>query len=125
MTFDTVDMYPSGVQKMGRPTQTKEWYPNSPIAIIVKLPDIVLHSKSNAHGNVETNKRSWSGLNATVIQGEHNTESNESIAYNNGPMIVTKGTRIWSCTINQRGTLSSIGLSNENVTVIVHIDTTT
>jgi hypothetical protein len=97
---------------MGRPTLTKEWFPNSTIIIIIKPTDQIHFLKSNTHGNVETNNSGWSGLNATVILGHHHVIG--------GQVEVPQGVRIWTCVINQRGTLSSICLPNEEVTVIIH-----
>jgi hypothetical protein len=100
-------------KKSSRPSQSKELFLNSTISIHLKETDIIQKFTSNDNGNIRTNKRGWDAHNATVIQGEVNTHDNK--------IKVPAGVRMWSCKVYGGGIISSIGLKNEVVTVIIHI----
>jgi hypothetical protein len=100
-------------KKSSRPSQSKELLLNSDITIHIKETDIVQKFSTNDHGNIRTNKRGWDSHNATVILGD--------ITVDNYKIGVPAGVRVWSCRIYGGGIVSSIGLKNEAVTVIIHI----
>jgi len=99
---------------MPRPSKTEKWPNTSNITIHLNENDIVGYYSTNDKGCVNTNKRSYNNLTATVIYGN--------------PMIfedkieVDKNSQIWECIINNVGALSSIGndLKNIEVAVIIH-----
>ena len=99
-------------RKSNRPSKSKEYPLNSDITIHLNENDEIYHYKTDEHGNVRTNKRAWAGLNATVILGSFNSTD--------GRIFVPKGSRVWSCLISTSGRLSSIGLPESEVTVIIH-----
>ena len=99
-------------RKSNRPSQSKEWPQNSDITIHLNENDEIYHYKTDGNGNVRTNKRAWSGLNATVILGNFDS-TDEGI-------LIPKGIKVWSCLISTSGRISSIGLPDTEVTVIIH-----
>lgn len=98
---------------MGRPSHTKEWFPNNNITIHLKEKDEIHTYTTPVNSYIYTNKRAWDHLQATVIQGKHEVKASK--------LNIKAGTRIWSCQIYGHGIISSIGLPNEEVTVIIHI----
>jgi hypothetical protein len=99
---------------MPRPSKTEKWPNTSNITIHLKESDITGHYPTNDKGCVNTNKRSFNNLTATVICGN--------------PMIfedrieIDENSQIWECIINNVGALSSIGydMKNQEVVVIIH-----
>jgi hypothetical protein len=100
-------------KKSSRPSQSKELFLNSAITIHLKETDIIQKFSTNDNGNIRTNKRGWDAHNATVIQGDANIQEDK--------IEVPEGVRIWSCKVYGGGIISSIGLKNEAVTVIIHM----
>lgn len=100
-------------KKSSRPSQSRELFLNSTITIHLKETDIVQKFSTNDNGNIRTNKRGWDAHNATVILGDANVQDDK--------IEVPEGVRIWSCKVYGGGIISSIGLKNEPVTVIIHM----
>ena len=100
-------------KKSSRPSQSKELFLNSTITIHLKETDIVQKFSTNDNGNIRTNKRGWDAHNATVILGDATVLD--------GKLEVTERVRMWSCKVYGGGIMSSIGLKNEPVTVIIHM----
>jgi hypothetical protein len=99
-------------RKSNRPSQSKEWTQNLDVTINLTENDEIYQYRTDEHGNVRTNKRAWSGLNTTVILGDFNrTEIG---------IFIPKGIRVWSCLISTSGRVSSIGLPDTEVTLIIH-----
>jgi len=99
-------------RRSNRPSQSKELICNSDITIHLKENDELYHYKTDEHGNVRTNKRAWSGLNATVILGKVDRIDNN--------IFIKHGVKAWSCAISTSGRISSIGIPETDVTVIIH-----
>jgi hypothetical protein len=97
---------------MGRPSYTVEWINHPTLKIVIKNSDELWYGVTNIHGNAYTKIRAYEGRNATVIQGDHRQNGNS--------ILVRKSYKIWSCKIYSAGKVSSIGIPNENVTVIIH-----
>lgn len=100
-------------KKSSRPSQSKELFLNSKISIHLKETDIIQKFTSNDNGNIRTNKRGWDAHNATVILGD--------VTVTDGKIEVLEGVRVWSCKVYGGGIISSIGLKNEAVTVVIHM----
>ena len=97
---------------MARKSNSIEWKQHSDIKIKIKPLDEVIQKKTNNVSVTPLNKRGYAGLNATVILGLHEVVNNQ--------IVVKEGVRVWTCRIDQRGAVSSIGLPEVEVTVIVH-----
>jgi hypothetical protein len=100
-------------KKSSRPSQSKELFLNSTVSIHLKESDIIQKFTTNDNGNIRTNKRGWDTHNATVILGDVTVVDNK--------IEVPEGIRAWSCKVYGGGIISSIGLKNEAVTVIIHM----
>jgi hypothetical protein len=98
-------------RKSNRPSQSREWTQNLDVTIHLTENDEIYHYKTDENGNVRTNKRGWSGLNATVILGNFDRMCTG--------IYIPKGTKLWSCLISTSGRISSIGLPETEVTVII------
>ena len=99
-------------RKSSRPSQSQEWFPNSDLTIHLNENDEIYHYKTDEHGNVRTNKRAWAGLKATVILGTLNGTERS--------VLISREVRIWTCLISTSGRVSSIGLPDKEVTLILH-----
>ncbi len=97
---------------MARPSYTVEWINHPPLNIHIKDSDEFWYGFTDIHGNAYTKIRAYIGKNATVVQGEHKTEDQS--------IYISESFKIWSCKIYTAGKVSSIGLKNEYVTVIIH-----
>lgn len=104
---------------MGRPqdstkTKTSSWQTHNDLFLLPSDSDIIDYYTVDDRGYIQTNKRAYAGLNATVIIGKHKFEE--------GGIDIPKLAQIFSCEIGSRGALSSIGKehSGEEVTVIIH-----
>jgi len=100
-------------KKSSRPSQSKEMFLNNKITIHLKETDTVQKFATNDNGNIRTNKRVWDAHNATVILGNINIHDKK--------IDVPEGARVWACKIYGGGIISSIGVKNEVVTVIIHL----
>lgn len=89
-----------------------EWERHPDLKIPIKQTDEVIQKKTNNVSITPLNRRHYEKYKATVILGSHEPIDNE--------ILVEDGVRIWSCKIDQRGAVSSIGLPEVDVTVIVH-----
>lgn len=89
-----------------------EWERHPTLKIILTSSDEVIQKKTNNISITPLNRRNYEKFNATVILGFHEPIDNE--------ILVEEGVRIWSCKIDVRGAVSSIGLQDVEVTVIVH-----
>jgi hypothetical protein len=67
---------------------------------------------SDKNGNIQTQKRAYDGLKATVL---------ESNGINENRIESVKGMRIWACEINSRGGISTVGIPEKEFTVIIHL----
>lgn len=97
---------------MARKSNAIEWERHPDLKIPIKPSDEVIPKKTNIVSVTPLNKRHYEKFKATVILGFHEPIDNE--------ILVKEGVRVWSCKIDQRGAVSSIGLPKEDVTVIVH-----
>ena len=99
---------------MPRPSKTDKWPNTSKITIHLNENDIIGHYPTNDKGCVNTNKRAYSNLTATVIYGNPVILKDRIEVDNNS--------QIWECQINNVGALSSIGndFKNMEVAVIIH-----
>ena len=97
---------------MGKPSKSIEWKEHTDLKIKVKPTDEVITLSTNKVSVAPINKRRYEHLKATVILGKHTVH--------NGFIDVMEGVRVWSCVIDARGAVSSIGLPETDVTVIVH-----
>jgi hypothetical protein len=104
-------------KRSNRPSQSKEWFTNSDLTIHLNENDEIYQYRTDEHGNVRTNKRAWAGLNATVILGDLNRGTLNRTEMG---IFIPKGIRIWSCLISTSGRVSSIGLPDTDVTLIIH-----
>lgn len=98
--------------KIPRPTHTKEWIDHPNLSIHLKTSYNIWYGSTDNNGNPYTKIRAYVGKNATVIQGDHKI-MDQSI-------FVNESFRIWSCKVYAAGKVSSIGIKNEVVTVIIH-----
>lgn len=103
---------------MPRHSNSKTWPHNSKLTISKRPKDILIYTKTDGSGHVQTNKKTWGGFKATVILGTH-PESNNRI-------VAPAKTLIWTCDITSRGRLSTLThegktYSNEDVTVLIHV----
>jgi hypothetical protein len=99
-------------KKRSRPSQSKEWVTHSRLDLFLDDADELHHFTTDEHGNVQTKKRSWAKLHATVVHGTHITE--------NSHITIPPETPLWYCVISSSGRCSSIGLANTEVTLILH-----
>jgi hypothetical protein len=97
---------------MGKPSKSIEWKEHTDLKIKVKPTDEVITLSTNQVAVAPINRRRYEHLKATVILGKHTVH--------NGFIDVMEVVRVWSCVIDARGAVSSIGLPETNVTVIVH-----
>lgn len=101
---------------MSRKSHAIEWNIDPEIEIETKIKiepiDEVIQTKTNTVSVTALNKRAYEGHKATVILGKHKVTSHQ--------IVVREGVRIWTCKIDGRGAVSSIGLPGMDVTVIVH-----
>ena len=97
---------------MGKPSKSIEWKEHTDLKIKVKPTDEVLTLSTNKVSVAPINKRRYEHLKATVILGKHSVH--------NGFIDVIEDVRVWSCVIDARGAVSSIGIPMTEVTVIVH-----
>lgn len=98
---------------MGRPSYTVEWINHPPLILFIEDTDKLWYGTTNIHGNVYTKIRAYTGHNATIIKGDLKVKGDQ--------IFVNGSTKIWSCKIYSAGKISSIGLPNEYVTVIIHM----
>lgn len=99
---------------MPRLIKTEKWPNTSRVTIHLKSNDVVDNYTTNDKGCVNTNKRAYNNLTATVIDGN--------------PVIledkidVDENSHIWECIINNVGALSSVGndMRYQKVAVIIH-----
>jgi hypothetical protein len=96
---------------MGK-SKANEWKPLLKLKLEIEPTDVIIQSKTNTISITPLNKRGYTGHGATVILGHHKAVD--------GEIHVKKNTRIWTCEIGDRGAVSSIGLPEVDVTVIVH-----
>jgi hypothetical protein len=87
-------------KKRSRPSKSKEWITHSRLSLYLDDKDEVHHYTTDKNGNVQTKKRSWAKLYATLIEGTHK-EVEKSIS-------IPKETHLWYCTISTYVRCSSI-----------------
>jgi hypothetical protein len=88
-----------------------EWERHPDIKIKIKPLDDVIQKKTNTVSVTPLNRRKYENHTAIVILGLHEAVGNY--------ILVKEGVRIWTCNIDGRGAVSSIGLPEVDVTVIV------
>jgi len=96
---------------MGK-SHAKEWDQHSNIIIEIKPTDEVIILKTNKVSVAPLNRRNYERFKATVLLGSHEVIE--------GEIKVPDRVRIWTCDIDGRGAVSSIGHPETEVTVIVH-----
>ena len=101
----------NGAYEMGK-SNANEWKPHLDLTLKIKPTDEVTTLKTNKVSQAPINKRGYGRLKATVILGTHTVKNNK--------IEIKAGDRIWSCQIDERGAVSSIGLPEAEVTVIIH-----
>lgn len=89
-----------------------KWERHPDLKIPIKQSDEIIKRKTNNISIIPLNRRHYEQFNATVILGHHEVIDDE--------ILVKEGVRVWSCKIDQRGAVSSIGLQDVDVTVIIH-----
>ena len=104
----------STVKKHRTPKHTEEYPATHPLLEIPILEtDEVHYLATNDKGNIRTNKRALDGHPATVILGNLNIHDDK--------IILPKDVRAWSCKVYGGGIISSIGMKDTEVTVVIHI----
>lgn len=88
-----------------------EWERHPDLKIRIKPFDDVIQKKTNTVSVTPLNRRKYEKHTAIVILGSHEEIDNE--------ILVKENVRIWTCNIDGRGAVSSIGLAEVDVTVIV------
>lgn len=98
---------------MPRPSKSQIWPIKSIVSLNLSNLDVIDHIKTDIKGCVRTNKRGLVGKQAYVILGEARRGDVE--------IVIPVESSIWTCEIDSRGTVSSIGSENaeKEVTVIV------
>ncbi len=98
---------------MPRPSKSQRWPIRSIVSINLSHSEIIDYIKTDIKGCVRTNKRGFAGKQAYVILGGSKKVDDD--------IVIPSETSIWTCEIDLRGTVSSIGAENagKEVTVIV------
>jgi hypothetical protein len=113
---------------MGRPpdstkTKTFKWQKNNSLLLLLLESDSAEYYKVDDRGYIQTNKRAYAGLQATVILGKHDVMKEDYCQLKDIRVIhVSKSDDMFTCEIGGRGALSSIGkeYAGDGATVIIH-----
>jgi hypothetical protein len=104
-------------------TKTTKWHKNNDLFLVLLESDIVEYYNVDDRGYIQTNKRAYAGLQATVILGKRGIINEDHYQMKDvREILIPRLDDVFSCEIGSRGALSSIGKEYAGgvVTVIVH-----
>lgn len=100
---------------MPRPNKSIKWVFSSPLDIYLNFDDEVHRTTTNSLGYPLLTKMKDKGKSCTVILGNVHQEGLHYFSVN-------ASDQVWTCKLNYRGNLQSLGVTNADraITVIIH-----